>query len=374
MRGRLKVYLGYAAGVGKTYQMLVDAQELRRQGNDVVVGYFEPHGRADTISQAVGLEAIPRRQIEYRGAIFEEMDTEAILRRAPRICVVDEFPHTNVPGSERQKRWEDIMVLVQHGIDVLTTMNIQHLESLNDQISHITGIRVRETIPDWVVKQADEVVMVDLTPGALLNRLKRGVVYAPDKAERALENFFREPVLAALREMALRQTAHEVDVRHLTPDGAGPRFAPSGAVSPNAASHRPGERLLLHITSDPATAALIRRGRRVADYLQADCIAVAVERSAKLEILSPEERDRLNKHLEFARNLHIDTRVLEGEDAASALVEFARANKVTQIFIARPQKTSWIGVFGHSLVQQVVRLATEMRVTVVAERKRTGPK
>lgn len=374
MRGRLKVYLGYAAGVGKTYQMLVDAQELRSQGNDVVIGYFEPHGRADTISQTVGLEAIPRRQVEYRGAIFEEMDTEAILRRAPQICVVDEFAHTNVPGSERQKRWEDIMVLLQHGIDVLTTMNIQHLESLNDQISHITGIRVRETIPDWVVKQADEVVMVDLTPGALLNRLKRGVVYSPDKAERALENFFREPVLAALREMALRQTAHEVDVRHLTPDGASPRFAPSGAVSANRAGYRPGERLLLHITSEPATAALIRRGRRVADYLQADCIAVAVERSAKLEALSPEERDRLNKHLEFARNLHIDTRVLEGEDAASALVEFARANKVTQIFIARPQKTSWTGVFGRSLVQQVVRLATEMRVTVVAERRPTGPK
>ena len=228
MPGRLKVYLGYAAGVGKTYQMLVDARELKRQGKDVVIGYFEPHGRADTIAQTSGLELTTRRRIEYRGAWFEEMDTDAILRRAPQICVVDEFPHTNVPGSERQKRWEDVMALLEHGIDVLTTMNIQHLESLNDQISYITGVRVRETIPDWVMKHADEVVMVDLTPGALLNRLKRGVVYTPDKAERALENFFREPVLVALREMALRQTAHEVDLRHLTPDGSDAGSGPGG--------------------------------------------------------------------------------------------------------------------------------------------------
>jgi two-component system sensor histidine kinase KdpD len=367
MRGRLKVYLGYAAGVGKTFQMLVDAQELKRRGKDVAIGYFEPHDRADTIAQTSGLESIPRRRMDYRGALFEEMDTQAILRRAPQICVVDEFAHTNVPGSEHTKRWEDVMVLLEHGIDVLTTMNIQHLESLNDHVSHITGIWVRETIPDWVVNRADEVLMVDLTPGALLNRLKRGVVYAPDKAERALENFFREPVLAALREMALRQTAHEVDLRHLMPSAA------AGATAAGQPGDRPGERLLLHITSDPATAALIRRGRRVADYLQADCVAVAVERSAGLDTLSPKERARLTKHLDFARNLHIDTRVLEGEDAASALVEFARANKVTQVFVARPHKTPWTAAFGRSVVQRVVRLATEMRVTVVAKR-RAGPR
>jgi two-component system sensor histidine kinase KdpD len=371
MRGRLKIYLGYAAGVGKTYQMLVDAQELTRQGKDIVIGYFEPHGRADTIAQTSGLELVPRRRIEYRGAVFDEMDTETILRRAPQICVVDELPHTNVPGSDRDKRWEDILVLLEHGIDVLTTMNIQHLESLNDQISNITGIKVRETVPDWVMKQADEVVMVDLTPGALLNRLRRGVVYAPDKAERALENFFREPVLVALREMALRQTAHELDIRQPIPDGPASGMA-YAAMASDPPGHRRTERLLLHITSDPATAALIRRGSRVADHLQADCIAVAVERSAKLESLSPEERNRLNKHLEFARNLHIDTRVLEGEDAASTLVEFARANKVTQIFIARPHKTPWTAALGRSLVQRVVRLATEMRVTVVADRKKAG--
>src|ERR1700758_5117591 len=188
-RGRLKVFLSYAAGAGKTFRMLEEAQELRTQGADIVVGYFEPHGRKDTIEKTEGLEIMPRRKIEYRGCAFEEMDTEAILRRAPRVCAVDEFPHTNVPGSERGKRWEDVMVLLDAGIGVLTTMNIQHLESLNDQVLHITGVRVRETIPDWVMEQASEVVMVDLTPRALLHRLERGVVYSPEKARHALTNF-----------------------------------------------------------------------------------------------------------------------------------------------------------------------------------------
>src|SRR6516162_136562 len=255
-RGRLKVFLSYAAGAGKTFRMLEEAQELKNQGADIVVGYFEPHGRKDTIEKTEGLEIIPRKKIEYRGVTFEEMDTDAILRRAPAVCAVDEFPHTNIPGSERTKRWEDVMVLLDAGIDVMTTMNLQHLESLNDEIFQISGIRVRETVPDWVIKQADEVVMVDVTPEALLNRLKRGVVYAPDKASRALENFFKEQTLTALRELALRQAAHEVDVR--------------------LKQERPADRILIHITDEPATAMLIRRGRRVADYLRAECFAIYV--------------------------------------------------------------------------------------------------
>ena len=212
MRGRLKVYLGYAAGVGKTYQMLADAHELVKKGVDVVVGYLEPHGRKDTIAQAQGLEMIPRCKMAYRGSVFEEMNTPAILQRKPEVCVVDELPHTNVPGCSHVKRWENVLELMEAGIDVMTTMNIQHLESLNDQVWNMTGVRVRETIPDWVMKQADEVVMVDLTPRALLNRLERGVVYPPDKAQRALQNFFKESTLVALREIALRQTAHEVEI------------------------------------------------------------------------------------------------------------------------------------------------------------------
>jgi two-component system sensor histidine kinase KdpD len=366
-KGHLKIYLGYAAGVGKTYQMLVEGQELRRQNRDVVIGYFEPHGRRDTIARTEGLEFVPRRRIEYRGAEFEEMDTEEVLRRHPEICLVDELAHTNVPGSQRAKRWEDVLMLLQHGIDVFTTMNIQHLESLNDQVFHITGVRVRETVPDWLMKQAGEVVMVDVTPEALLNRLRRGAVYSPDKAAQALENFFREPSLVALREMALRQTAHEVDLRQTMPDGTGPGFltgCQSGDAQPDSSIR---ERLMLYISPEPSTAAVIRRCRRVADYLQADCIAVAVELPGARDDFS-EKRRRVRKHLEFARNLHIDTRILQGEDAAVTLVEFARANRVTQIFVARPERRQWAALPGRSLIQRIVRLARDMRVTLVADR------
>ncbi|HLK22943.1 MAG TPA: histidine kinase, partial [Bryobacteraceae bacterium] len=247
--GKLKIYLGYAAGVGKTYQMLAEAQEMKRQGRDVVIGYFEPHGRIDTIARTEGLEQVPRRRLDYRGTIFEEMDTEAILARHPEVCVVDEFPHTNIPGSERAKRWQDVQALLEAGIDVLTTMNIQHLESLNDQVWQITGIRVRETIPDWVMQQADQVVMVDLTPRALLNRLARGVVYSPEKAKKAIENFFQESTLVALRELALRQTAHEVEIRQV--DYETPGFDPTlsnGNDNEVNAVPRSSDRILIHVT------------------------------------------------------------------------------------------------------------------------------
>src|SRR5262245_38230236 len=308
-RGRLKVFLSYAAGAGKTYRMLEEAQELTKQGADIVIGYFEPHGRKDTIEKTEGLEIIPRRKIEYRGVIFEEMDTDAILSRAPKICGVDEFPHTNVPGSERAKRWEDVMVLLDAGIDVMTTMNLQHLESVNDQVWDISGVRVRETVPDWVIKQADEVVMVDVTPAALLNRLRRGVVYSPDKASRALENFFKEQTLTALRELALRQAAHEVDLR--------------------VKDERPAERILIHITDQPTTAMLLRRGRRVADYLRAECFAIYVSPHADISELPARERDPVERHLNFARNLHIETRILQGQNVATTLVEFAHRHRVT---------------------------------------------
>ena len=229
-RGQLKVFLGYSAGVGKTYRMLEEAQELKQQGKDIVVGYFEPHERKDTIAKTVGLEAVPRRTVIYRGASFLDMDTEAILVRRPAVCVVDELAHTNVPGSERSKRWEDVHVLLGAGIDVITNMNIQHLESLNDQVFQITGVRVRETVPDWFVKGADEVVMVDVTTGAVLNRLKRGDIYAPEKVQKAMENFFKESNLTALRELALRQAAHELDLResHSKSDEQQQAQTPSG--------------------------------------------------------------------------------------------------------------------------------------------------
>jgi two-component system, OmpR family, sensor histidine kinase KdpD len=369
--GTLKIYLGYAAGVGKTYAMLTEAHELQRGGADVVVGYFEPHGRKDTIALLEGLETVPRRKIEYRGATFEEMDTEAILRRHPETCAVDEFAHTNVPGCERTKRWEDVQVLRDAGINIITTINVQHIESLNDQIRQITGVRVRETIPDWVVKQASEVVMVDLPPGALLNRLRRGVVYAPEKAKQAVQNFFKESTLVVLRELALRQTAHEVDLRQSIQEEA--QLPPAAAGITNAAApiqaERAREGVLIYVTPDPSTAMLIRRGRRVADYLHADCFAIAVQRGNDHQDLTPADREALTKHLNFARNLHIETRILQGEDVAETLVDFARMHQVTQIFLGRSRQDSPFAMFGRNLVQQVVRLAHDMQVTIVAERR-----
>jgi two-component system sensor histidine kinase KdpD len=361
-RGRLKIFLGYAAGVGKTYQMLTEARELKEQGLDIVVAYFEPHGRKDTMALVEGLETIPRSTVEYKASLLEEMDTAAVLRRHPQIAVVDEFPHTNVPGSPRGKRWEDVHVLLDAGIDVLTTMNVQHVESLNDQIWQSTGVRVRETVPDWVVKQADEVVMVDLTPRALLNRLERGVVYPPDRARAALQNFFREPTLVALRELAMRQTAYSIESRQQPDEPL--LVAPSAQRSVEGAR----EQLLLVIEPDPASAALIRRGRRVADYLRADCLGVYVGDTADLRHLSDDDRNRLQRHLSFAQALQIETRILTGEDVANTLVTFARQQKVTQIFILRQKERTLRTWLTEGLVQQIVNLAQDMQVTVVADR------
>jgi two-component system, OmpR family, sensor histidine kinase KdpD len=347
-RGRLKVFLSYAAGAGKTYRMLEETQDLKTKNVDIVIGYFEPHGRKDTIAKTEGLEIVPRKRMEYRGSTFEEMDTDAILERAPTVCAVDEFPHTNVPGSERAKRWEDVMVLLDAGIDVLTTMNLQHLESLNDQIWQITGVRVRETVPDWVIKQADEVVMVDVTPEALINRLKRGVVYAPDKAEKALENFFLEKSLVGLRELALRQAAHEVDLRHESP--------------------RSNDRLLLHITAEPTAAMLIRRGRRVADYLRAECFAVYVSETGDLSSLPRAERETVDRHLNFARSLQIETRILQGHNVAESLVDFAHREHVTQVFLMRGSRRRWKFLQLGNLTSAILRFARDMQVTIVAER------
>jgi len=358
-RGRLHLYLGYAAGVGKTYRMLEDAQQLARQGKDIVIGYFEPHGRKDTIARTTGMEFVPTRSNTIGGAVFQEMDTDAIVKRNPAISVVDELAHTNVPGSPRAKRWEDVQVLLDAGIDVMTNMNIQHLESLNDHVFRITGIRVRETVPDWFIKGASEIVMVDATTGALLNRLRRGVVYPPEKALRALDNFFRESTLAALRELALRQTAHELESR----DAAEPE-SPHIATAPQQRT----ERILIFLTSSPTAAMLIRRGRRMADYLDADCFAVWVA-GQKQRGNGRRSADTMERHLNFARNLHIETRVLEGENVAERILDFARRNQITQILAARPKILPWDHLRNHDPVLRIVQIATDIRVIVVADRR-----
>jgi two-component system sensor histidine kinase KdpD len=346
--GHLKVYLGYAAGVGKTYRMLDEAQALRQQGVDVAIGYFEPHGRSETIAKTAGLEFVPRRVIAYAGSQFEEMDTEAVLRRKPAVAVVDEFAHSNVPGSKNAKRWQDVHELLDAGIGVLTTMNVQHLESLNDQVWRVTGVRVRETVPDWVVDEAEEVVFVDLTPRALRNRIERGVVYAPEKARRAMDNFFTETNLTALREIAMRHAAHEAE----------DKLRPAKAI-PVSGRH---ERILICLTGSPSSAILIRRGKRLADYLQADCIAVHVSGG------DGREREAVERHMNFARNLRIDTHVVDGPDVATAIATFARSQRITQVFMGRPGRRPLLKSLRESVVQQVVRQARDKQITIVAQR------
>ena len=373
-RGSLKVYLGYAAGVGKTFQMLADGHAAAERGVDVVVAYFQPHARPDTIEQAQGLEMVPHRTIEYRGKTFEEMDTDAVLQRRPSIALVDELAHTNIPGSSRTKRWEDVQVLLDAGIEVWTTMNVQHIESLNDQVWQITGIQVRETVPDGIVRQAAEIVAVDVTPDALLNRLKRGAVYKPEMVEKALSGFFKGSNLGALRELTLRQAAHEVDLRQSAYDETRGFQVPriSEARPGGATNNQPKERILIHITADPSTAMLIRRGRRVADYLRADCTALFVHQTPELSQLPTEERQAVEKHLRFARSLQIETRILGGSDIAKTVVDFARRNQVTQIFVAHSQVGFLERLSGRNFTEAIVRFAQDLQVTVVADRSRRG--
>lgn len=346
-RGKLKIFLGYAAGVGKTYQMLTEAQALKREGRDVVIGYFEPHGRKETIAQTEGLEFVPRRAYEYRGGVFEEMDTAAVIARHPAVAAVDEFAHTNAPGAERPKRWQDVMAILDAGIDVLTSLNVQHIESLNDQVWHVTGIRVRETVPDWVVGEASEVVMVDVTPRALLHRLERGVVYAPEKAVSALQNFFTESNLSALRELALRQTAHQIEERREE------LRLPEPVRATEPVGH---ERILIWLTPHPSTAMLIRRGRRVADYLNSSCTAIYVKSAIK----SDDEAAAIERHLNFCRNLKIELIAIEQGDPAKSVAAWAHGHAVTQIYATRNAPD----------LEKLVQMAKDIQVTIVAERVR----
>lgn len=354
--GHLKIYLGYAPGVGKTYQMLEDARGMKARGVDLVVGFVESHGRNDIRDQLEGLRTVPRTRVVHRGGAAEELDVEAVLRWSPPVCVVDELAHSNAPGSVRPKRWQDVQLLLQAGIDVLTTMNVQDLASLSDQIWQLTGLRVRESVPDWFFQQADEVVIVDVTPRALLHRLERGAIYPPDKAKSESARLFQEPILVALRELAIRQTAQALEARQ------------TGKTKPESQIAK----ILVNVTADPSTAMLLRRARRVADHLQAVCVAVYVHSKEESSAVHAEDRPTVDRHLRFAENLHIPTEVIHGNNRAQTLVDYARKNGVSQIFLSRGTESKRRWFPGLDFTDQVLQQASEMEVTVIAERSRHG--
>ncbi|MBI5361904.1 MAG: sensor histidine kinase KdpD [Planctomycetes bacterium] len=343
-RGRSRVFFGAAPGVGKTCAMLEAAQALKRQGMDVVVGWIETHGRSETARLAEGLERIPARTVEHRGVTLAEFDLDAVLARRPTLVLVDELAHANAPGSRHAHRWQDVVELLEAGIDVFTTLNVQHVESLNDVVASITGIAVRETVPDSLLDQADEIELVDLSPDELLARLAAGKVYLPQRAEIAAEHFFRKGNLIALRELALRRTAERVDAQ------ASEWKREQGI----AATWRTTERLLIAIDASPQSANLIRAGRRIAVSMRAPWIVLTVEDS-DFEGLAVSDRERLSAHLALAQRLGAETLVVRGESVPGEILAVARAREATRILVGKPRHERWRGLLRGSLIEALVR-------------------
>ncbi len=356
-RGRLKIFLGAAPGVGKTYEMLQSAHVKRRAGVDVVVGVVETHGRLETQALLAGLEIVPRLKVDYRGQVIEEMDLDALLARHPQIAIVDELAHTNAPGSRHPKRYMDVEELLDNGIDVYTAVNIQHIESLNDVIAQITRVRVRETVPDSIFDLADAIELIDLPPDELIQRLKEGKVYVPKQAERALEHYFSSGNLTALREMALRRTAERVDEQLLT------HMQANAIAGPWAAS----ERILVCVSEDPRAPGLIRHTKRLADRLHAPWTAIFIETRRSLQ-LSQAERDRLAETMRLAESLGGDALTIPavGRRIADDVLSFARANNVTQIVVGKSSRSWWFELMQGSVVHELVRKAGLISVHVIA--------
>ncbi len=355
--GKLRIFVGAAPGVGKTYEMLHQAHARKKDGYDVVAGVVETHGRKDTETLLQGLEVIPRRHVNYKGQTLEEMDLDAIIARRPQIVLVDELAHTNVEGSRHPKRYLDVEELMSHGIDVYTTVNIQHIESLNDVVAQITHVRVRETVPDAVFDRAEAVELVDLTPDDLIQRLKEGKVYVPKQAERALEHFFSPANLTALRELALRRTAERVDEQLLT------EMQSHAIQGPWAA----GERILVCISEDPRCAGLVRYSKRLADRLHGPWTALYVE-GRRAAQLSEDERDRIADTLRLAEALGGEAITLPASDRdiAEDVTRYAQANNVTQIVIGKSARTRWFEMLHGSVVHDLVRRSGNISVHVIA--------
>jgi two-component system, OmpR family, sensor histidine kinase KdpD len=355
--GKLRIFVGAAPGVGKTYEMLQQAQARRKDGYDVVIGVVETHGRRETEALVAGLDMIPRKRIDYKGQSLTEMDLDAIIARRPQIVLVDELAHTNVEGSRHPKRYLDVEELMRCGIDVYTTVNIQHIESLNDVVAQITHVRVRETVPDSVFDRADAVELVDLTPEDLIQRLKEGKVYFPKQAERALEHFFSPVNLTALRELALRRTADRVDEQLLSEMQAHAIQGPWAA----------GERILVCISEDPRSAGLVRYAKRLADRLHGPWVALYIEGRRALQ-LTEEERDRMADTLRLAEALGGEAVTLPGSDRriADDVINYALANNVTQIIIGKSARTRWFEIVHGSVVRELVRRSGNISIHVIA--------
>ncbi len=357
-KGRLRVYLGAAPGVGKTFTMLQEAHRRKERGTDVVIGFVETHGRPHTAEQIGDLEVVPPREVPYKGVVVREMDTEAVIARHPRVALVDELAHTNVAGSRHAKRYEDVQDLLMAGITVLSTLNIQHIESLNDVVHQVTGISVHETVPDWVIEEADQVELIDMAPEALIQRMRHGNIYPPEQARRALENFFTGANLTALRDLALRATARGVEERLSRYMRGRDDHYLHAAVT---------DRIMVAVDHQPVGKTLIRRGWRIAAAIKADLIVVHVQPDRGARAAQTVEDDRhLRANLQLADELGAQIVRLRG-DVVEELVAYAQANSVTQIVIGQPRRGRWAELLQGSVTHDLLRKVRDMDVVVVAD-------
>lgn len=355
-KGRLKIFIGYAPGVGKTFSMLNEANRRFVRGDDIVIGYLETHQRKETEDQVGSLEFIPRKKVEYNNIALEEMDTDAIIKRRPKVVLIDELAHTNAPGSKNKKRYEDVNEILQSGIDVISTLNIQHLESLNDVIKQITGITVRETVPDTIVENADEVVVVDITPDSLLNRLKRGNVYKVNTVESALRNFFRKGNLNALRELTLRQTAQEVneDLEE---------YMEEHGIKEN---WQTVERVMVCITPSNYAKKLIRRGARIARRYKCEWYVVSVKSTRYyLPNLTEKEMELQENNFKLAKQLGAEIISLTGKSVSSELAKFASERHITQIIIGHSRRTKIEKILRGSTVTKLLKQTKDIEVHII---------
>lgn len=355
---KLKIYLGAAPGVGKTYQMLEDAHLMRKQGIDVVIGFVEPHGRAETQEMIRDLEVIPQRAIPYRSVVLHEMDLDAILARRPRVCIVDELAHTNVPGSRNRKRYEDVLELLDAGIDVMTAVNVQHLETLNDTVARSANTAIRETVPDSLLKRADEVVNVDLTVEELRSRLKQGKIYAPEKIEQSLANFFRKGNLSLLRELALRTTAAEVSSQ-----AADYRRSQGLEQAPIP------EKVMVCLSPRTGTDRLLRAGARIASRLSTIWYAVRVETPEEAEHPNAEQKHRMEEYQRLARDLGAKVVVLKDKKVSNALIHFAKQEGISHVVFGQSARSRMDILLRGSVINRFLAEVRDVTVQVVPMQK-----